>query len=228
MMAGGVVLVVANSTDPESGHVGEAFADRGYQLAVVRRDRSEVPSQVPSAVDAVLLLGSAWSVAEPVDEAALEAECCLVRSAVKGGVPLFGICYGAQVVAAALGGRVWTADQPEVGLATVETTAPDLVPAGPWAAFHSDVLEPPPEAEVVARNGCGVQAFVLPGVLAVQFHPEVLALTLAGWLERYSALPAALGIDAAELVAQVCAREPESRRAAHALVESFLTSMPRV
>lgn len=221
-MTGRSVLLVANATDTESGYVGERFRQHGYVLRTVLRDRGGTPSAVPVDVDAVLLLGSEWSVHSPVDGPALDAECALVRSAQSAGVPVLGLCYGAQVVAAAFGGRVWRASQPEIGLVSVHTDDEELVPTGPWSAFHVDVVEAPAGADVVARNGCGIQAFVLPGVLAVQFHPEVLPHTLDDWSRRFPDLVAGAGLSRNELVAQARAREPQARSAAHALVDAFL------
>jgi GMP synthase-like glutamine amidotransferase len=216
------VLVVANSTDADPGYVGERFEDRGHALRYVLRDRGEVPTQVPAGTGAVLLLGSEWSVHAPVDPDALEAECELVRSAGERGVPLLGLCYGAQVVAQALGGSVSRAATPEVGLVYVESSDEQLVPPGPWSAFHVDTLQPPPLARVVARNGCGTQAFVLPGVLAVQFHPEVRPQVLADWARRFPALLEDALVDHDDLIAQARDREPQARVAAHTLVDAFL------
>jgi GMP synthase-like glutamine amidotransferase len=159
----------------------------------------------------------------PVDPDALEAECELVRSAGERGVPLLGLCYGAQVVAQALGGSVSRAATPEVGLVYVESSDEQLVPPGPWSAFHVDTLHPPPVARVVARNGCGTQAFVLPGVLAVQFHPEVRPEVLEDWARRFPALLEEAHVDHDELIAQARDREPQARVAAHTLVDAFLT-----
>ncbi len=220
-MTPGRLLVVGSSADPEAGYVGERFEQRGFTLDPVFRDRGETPSVVPSDVRAVLLLGSDWSVAAPADPEAVAVECALVRSATQGRVPVLGLCYGAQLLAHATGGRVSVAARPEVGLVTVETVDEQLVPSGPWWAFHTDVLEPPPEARVVARNGCGIQAFTLPGSLGVQFHPEVLPATLDDWFGRFPALLDAVGADRAALVEQAWSREKESRAAAHALVDRF-------
>ncbi len=216
------MLVVANSTDTDAGYVGERLQQRGLELRLVLRDRGEVPSTVPGGVAAVLLLGSAWSVAGPEDPAALATECELAESAAASGVPVLGLCYGAQVLAHAHGGRVTTAAHPEVGLVTVDTVDADFIPAGPWWAFHCDVIEPPPHASVVASNSCGVQAFALPGVLGVQFHPEVRPAVLDDWLARLPAMAAASGSTRAALVAEAVRREDEARAASHALVDSFL------
>jgi GMP synthase-like glutamine amidotransferase len=187
----------------------------------VWRDKG-VPSQVPSDVAVVLLLGSAWSVADPVAPEALEAECSLVRSAGASGVPVLGLCYGAQVLAHAHGGRVRTAATPEVGLVHVETTAPSLVPAGPWWEFHSDVIDAPPDAEVLATNGCGLQAFAVPGALGVQFHPEVRPAVLADWFRRAPSMLDAVDESADALVALAEEQADRSRAAAYALVDDFL------
>ena len=215
------VLVVANCTDADAGYVGERFADRGCRLRTVMRDLGQVPPEVPADVSALLLLGSEWSVHSPVEPEALHDECALIRSAYGAGVPILGLCYGAQVVAEALGGRVSAAEQPEIGLVFVESDDEELVPAGPWSAFHVDVLEAPPQARVIARNPCGTQAFLLPGVLAVQFHPEVRPDTLADWFHRFPALLEGTGLRGRELIEQARAREQQARFAAFVLVDAF-------
>jgi GMP synthase-like glutamine amidotransferase len=218
----GAVLVVANSAEADAGYVGERFAARGSRLRTVMRDRGEVPAEVPADASALLLLGSPWSVHSPVEPQALRAECALVRSAHRAGVPVLGLCYGAQVVAEAMGGHVSAAAQPEVGLVLVESDDEELVPPGPWSAFHNDVVEAPPDARVIARNACGTQAFVLPGMLGVQFHPEVRPDTLADWFSRYPALLDGTELHAERLVDEAREREPQARIAAHALVDAFL------
>jgi GMP synthase-like glutamine amidotransferase len=218
----GTVLVTANVTDADPGYVGERLVARGFTLRTVLRERGEVPATPPDGTAAVLLLGSEWSVVDPVRPDVLVAEVALVRSAQAAGVPVLGLCYGAQVVAHALGGHVARAPHPEVGLVAVETDDSGVVPPGPWWAFHTDVVSPPPHARVVARNACGVQAFVAPGVVAVQFHPEVRPATLDDWLGRFPEIAAAAGADPAAMVTQARGREDESRASAYALVDAFV------
>lgn len=218
----GVVLVVANSSDPDAGYVGERFAERGHRLRTALRDRCQVHGVVPEDVGHVLLLGSEWSVHAPTDREALGQECSLVCSAQAAGVPVLGLCYGAQVLAHALGGSVCPAPVPEVGLVTVDSSDPDLVAPGPWYAFHADVVEPPPMAEVVARNACGVQAFTLPDILGVQFHPEVRPDIFEGWAGRFPSLVEGAGAVAADLIGEMRRREGWARRLAYGLVDAFL------
>jgi GMP synthase-like glutamine amidotransferase len=220
----GKALVVANADDADAGYIGDRLEQRGFALRALHRDRDEIRSAVTQGEvpDLILLLGSAWSVHAPVDLPALDAECALVRSAVASNVALLAICYGAQVVAHALGGSVSAAPRAEAGLIDIETDDPELVPPGPWTAFHSDVLRAPPSATVVARNGCGVQAFVLPRVLAVQFHPEVRPDVLDDWAGGDPELLADAGTNRSELFEQARSREDAARAAAHALVDAFL------
>jgi len=218
----GSVLVVASSTDSDAGYVGERLQHHGYTLRTVMRDRAETPPVVPPDADGVLLLGSEWSVHSPVDLEARDRECALVRSAQASGLPVLALCYGAQIVAHAFRGSVSRARRPEVGLVSVRSDDEDLVPAGPWTAFHVDVVDPPPGARVVARNACGTQAFTLPGVLAVQFHPEVRPDTLADWTRRFPGLLAEAGLDRDRLLDEARARQPAARAAACALVDAFL------
>jgi GMP synthase (glutamine-hydrolysing) len=220
-MADLTALVVANSIDADTGYVGERLVERGFTLRMALRDRGEVTAEL-DGVDIVLLLGSDWSVHSPVDPAALDTECDLVRAARSADVPVLGLCYGAQVLAHAFGGRVSLAEQPEVGFIGITSDDEELVQSGAWPQFHLDVVDAPPDAQVIARNACGTQAFLLQGMLGVQFHPEVRPEILDDWSRRFPELLADAGVEREALVAESREREPEARAAAHALVDAFL------
>lgn len=215
------VLVLANSSDPDAGYVGQRLVERGLSLSYAWREAG-LPNAVPVGTSAVLLLGSEWSVAHPVAPDVLAAECALVRSARDLEVPVLGLCYGAQVLAHTYGGRVRVGADPEVGLVDIEIADVKLVPPGPWWAFHSDVIDLPSHARFLAGNRCGVQAFELPGAVGVQFHPEVRPTVLEGWLRRFPTMAAAAGASSADLVGMAVSREADARASAHALVDAFL------
>src|SRR5262249_26279100 len=142
-----------------------------------------------------------------------------LRAADAAGVPVLGVCFGAQALAAAFGGRVEKAPHKEIGWTMVDTADPALVPAGPWLEFHGDRSLPPPSARVLARNEIGVQAFALGRNLAVQFHPEVDGAQLRGWLEQGGRTEALNeGRDPDALLAEAYAQEPASRERADTLV----------
>jgi GMP synthase (glutamine-hydrolysing) len=101
-----------------------------------------------------------------------------VGDAVESGLPCLGVCYGHQLLADVLGGRVEGMDEYEIGYRTVEHDGENALLDGVDREFtvfttHSDrVADPPPGAEVFARNDYGVHGFRAGRVFAVQFHPE--------------------------------------------------------
>jgi GMP synthase (glutamine-hydrolysing) len=115
-------------------------------------------------------------------------------AALQGGVPVFGICLGAQVLARALGARVRPAPVREIGFSKVTATPageldPVLAPFAPAASvfqFHEDLFELPAGAELLftgdtVRN----QAFRFgEAAYGVQFHFEVDAAIIADWCDE--------------------------------------------
>jgi GMP synthase-like glutamine amidotransferase len=127
-----------------------------------------------------IVLGASGSLARDVPDWTHEVLAWL-RAADAACLPVLGICFGAQALAAALGGSVHRLVAPEIGWITVTTADADRVPAGPWMAWHEDGLVAPPLAYELASNAFGTQAFCLRRHLAVQFHPESTAEIVDGW-----------------------------------------------
>jgi GMP synthase-like glutamine amidotransferase len=100
------------------------------------------------------------------------AELAYMKDAVAREIPVLGLCFGGQMLAATLGGTIEQAPAPELGWHAVQTTAPDEIPAGPWLQWHFDRFTLPPDAQQLAASRAGVQAFGHGRHLGVQFHPE--------------------------------------------------------
>jgi GMP synthase-like glutamine amidotransferase len=226
------VLFVQQDHVSPVGPIGAAFERRGYEVEeflVVPEDRFhspgvEVAFPDPLGYDAIVPMGAPWSV---YDEATIGAwvleEISFLHRAHEGGVPILGICFGAQALATALGGYVERAPEAEIGWYAIDTDEPDLVERGPWFQWHHDRLTPPAAARTLARTDVAVQAYVLGRSLAVQFHPELTAAMLDGWLSNGgAAYMREHGLDVDAVVARTAAEEPAAVERAHRLVDRFL------
>jgi GMP synthase-like glutamine amidotransferase len=217
------VIVVCHHDVDSAGLIGEAFRARGAELSEHLFPK-EGPLPGLDGVDHVVVLGAVWSVYDDgPDRAWIADELAWLRRADEAGVPVLGICFGAQALTAAFGGRVEPAPRREVGWSLIDSYDPALIPPGPWLEFHSDQCLPPPQAKVLARNEVGVQAFVIGRHLAVQFHPEADGEQLRLWLDgggREEAERA--GTDPDQFLARTRAEEPAARERADTLVASAL------
>ncbi|MGH3153845.1 MAG: type 1 glutamine amidotransferase [Streptosporangiaceae bacterium] len=226
------VLFVQQDHVSPTGPVGEAFADHGYEVAefgVVPASRFHDPSVTvsfpdPLSYDAIVPMGAAWSVYDRDRIGTwIDDELAFLRRAHDAGVPVLGICFGGQALAAALGGQVIRAERPEVGWTLIETARPDLIEAGPWFQWHSDRWVLPDGIRALARTGAAEQAFTRGRSMGVQFHPELTSQMLDGWLSNGGRQQAAaLGLDPDQLVAETAARSGEARIRAKRLVSAFL------
>jgi GMP synthase-like glutamine amidotransferase len=216
------VVVIRHHEEDSAGFIGEAFEARGAELSGTLILKDELPAL--DGVDHVVVLGAVWAVYDDgPDRAWIADELAWLRRADEAGVPVLGICFGGQALAAALGGRVEPAPRKEIGWVVIDSADEDLIPAGPWLEFHQDQFFPPPQARVLARTEVGVQAFSLGPHLGVQFHPEPDGALLAKWLDAGGREEAEReGTDPDRFLAETFAQEDAARRRADALVAAAL------
>src|SRR6056297_1945790 len=128
------------------------------------------------AYDGFVVTGSAASVYW--DRAWIGRLKTWVGGAVEAGLPALGVCYGHQLLADVLGGRVEDMGEYEIGYRTVDHDGGNRLLDGideSMTVFttHSDrVAEPPPGATVFAENEYGIHGFRKDRAIGVQFHPE--------------------------------------------------------
>ena len=94
------------------------------------------------------------------------------------GIPILGVCYGMQLLAKELGGKVAPGAEREFGPREIEVVAPSPLLEGlrrVWMSHGDRILEPPPGFTVTARSSTAMAAMENPGrnIFAIQFHPEV-------------------------------------------------------
>ena len=214
------VLVIRHHDIDSAGFIADAFEARGACLAVhLFPDDGPLPAL--DGVDQIVVLGAVSSVNDP--DPWITAELAWLRAADQAGVPVLGICFGAQALCAALGGPVEAMERREIGWRVVDSPDHDVIPVGPWLEFHNDRCLPPPAATVLARNDVAVQAFRIGRHLAVQFHPEVDGPQLKRWLDAHTDSDAtSLGIDPDRFLADTIREEPAARERADRLVAAAL------
>lgn len=164
--------------------------ERGAELHRVELDEGE-PLPDWREFDAMVVMGGPMGAGDDAEHPWLAAERRSIGDAVREGLPFFGACLGSQLLAASLGGNVYTGATPEVGVLDVELTEAgrddpvlgELPTSFPTLQWHSDSFELPPGAVLLASSPAYAnQAFrVGETAYAVQFHLEVTSDMAAEW-----------------------------------------------
>lgn len=130
----------------------------------------------------LVVLGGPMGVGDTEQHPYLAGEIDLLAAATAAGIPVLGVCLGAQLLACSLGGTVDRARTAEVGIGSVALTAAGerdgvLGPSGPVLPvlhWHGDTFTIPPGAELLASSDrCVNQAFRLGRAYGLQFHVEL-------------------------------------------------------
>jgi len=129
----------------------------------------------------VVVMGGPMGVYERDIYPWIDREITQLALRIAAGRATLGVCFGSQLIAAALGARVYPAPVKEVGFSPVELTAAGLqsplrhLENVPLLHWHGDTFDLPPGAERLAQtDNCANQAFRIgDSLLALQFHPEM-------------------------------------------------------
>jgi GMP synthase (glutamine-hydrolysing) len=184
------ILVLQHAGCEPPGVYEDELLDRRVPFARVRLDEDE---ELPDwrAYAGIVVMGGAMSVYDEAEHPWLIGEKRLIAQAVGAGVPYWGVCLGAQLLAASLGARVSRGEQAELGVLPVQLTAAaaqDPVFAELPASFqtlqwHSETYELPAGAVQLARSaGYEQQAFAIDRAYALQFHLEVDSGLAGEWM----------------------------------------------
>jgi GMP synthase-like glutamine amidotransferase len=191
------IAVLHNLERPFLGHAGPALREAGAELDE-RFLRAGDPLPAPHEADGILVLGGEQTAPDP----ALAAQAALLRDATAQGVPVLGVCLGAQLLAHAHGGEVRKLARRHLDwLPLVPLPAADgdpvlgSLPAGAAGVhWNEDGFALPGNAVELLRSPAGTGEGFRIGERSwgVQFHPELDGPAIDDWyVDWHSALEAA-------------------------------------
>jgi GMP synthase (glutamine-hydrolysing) len=186
-------LVLSHVDFEDLGSLEAPLRERGLQIACVLASAAPFPLQQAASCDLLIVLGGPMGVYQQQDYPFLKDELACIGARIAARKPILGICLGAQLMAAALGARVYPGrNGAEIGWFPLQAASQAAPPV--WFApllasglsvfhWHADTFDLPPGARHLATSArYANQAFAIGDfALGLQFHPEVSAAGLESW-----------------------------------------------
>ena len=226
-------LVIRHVAFEDLGLLGPLLAARRYDVRYLEAGVEPLEPNTLTAPDLVVVLGGPIGVYEAEIYPFITDEVAAVAVRLRANKPMLGICLGAQMMAAAIGGRVAPGPAKEIGWAPLMLTAAgkasllgplDAVPVLHW---HGDNCKLPVGCELLASTAlCPVQAFSrLPSQLALQFHIETEPTQIERWLIGHTVELGKAGIDPRSLRDQARLHGAATAAAGRAVLSAWLDSV---
>ena len=227
------VLAVIHGEKVRSGVFGDVVEARGHRLEEWSLAWGTSPPRPLDAYSAVLVFGGAMHADQDGHHPWLREENLVLQRLLDTGMPVLGICLGAQLLAKAAHAHVGPVDAPEIGWYTVELTEaaaddpllgrlPPRFEAFQWHYYEHGL---PAGAVELARSPVCTQAFRLgDSAWGVQFHPEVTLAQVEGWLEDDEPTP----LDRERLLADTRERIEAWNELGRTLCDAFVDVAERV
>ncbi len=183
------------------GSIEEVLKARNLTYQYIDTWRDPLPSRV-SDYRAVVILGGPMGVYEQDKYPFIKQELFLIEEARRLNIPVIGICLGSQMIAQALGGRVYKGGTKEIGWYDVHFTtyaSDDKLFSSVQAAkgksatmkvfqWHGDTFDLPGDAVLLASSKLYTnQAFRVGSIYGLQFHIEVKEADIKNWINEYKA-----------------------------------------
>ena len=198
---------------PHEGIAGfrEPIESAGYRLDRIDVGDPGFGALDLGAPDLLIMMGGPMGVYEQAEHPWIACQLRRLARRLEAGRPTLGVCFGAQMIAAAMGARVYPGPAKEVGFDALTILDP-ASPLGhltevPVLHWHGDTFDLPADVELLASSAAYPhQAFRRgPNILALQFHAEMgLDPRFDHWVDQWPEALAEVG------------NSPETMRADHA------------
>jgi GMP synthase (glutamine-hydrolysing) len=203
-------LTITYERDAGLGVFAEALEAQGVEPDSWFASDSSPPPGNPWGYDAVLVCGGSMHADQESRHPWLSEQKAMLRELLDRGVPVLGVCLGAQLLSEAAGSPPRRMAEPEIGWYEVEVTADGtadpvmgpLAPAFDALEWHRYGCPLPQGAVALARSLRSLQAFrVAERAWGIQFHAEVTPGDVEAWMDDYRAddADALAGLDVEEL-----------------------------
>ncbi len=161
------------------GSIKQWLTSEGYAISSTQLYNNACLPDLES-IDFLIIMGGPMSIHDEVQYPWLTQEKLFIRRAIHAGIPVLGICLGAQLIASAMGAQVYPHDEKEIGwhpiygIPSNETTCmnfPEKIDVFHW---HGETFDLPTGALHLAKSDCCKnQAFQIgQSVIGLQFHLE--------------------------------------------------------
>jgi len=185
-----VILSIQNTEIETLGNLKELFESDGYEIKTINVKKDYIPRDSDKYA-AIVILGGYMSVYQNLPYLNKEQE--LIINARQHKVPLLGICLGSQLIAQALGGRVYKGEQKEIGWFDVAINNEGMndifkgvdnknIKVFQW---HGDTYDLPKASTLLASSDLYPQAFRINDIIGILFHLEVTPKMIQKWIEDY-------------------------------------------
>jgi GMP synthase (glutamine-hydrolysing) len=230
-------VIVRHVAFEDLGTFEPVLASLAYRIVWHEAGRANLPADLAMQADLLVVLGGPIGVYDTDDYPFMTQEIDVVRRRLAVDAPTLGICLGSQIMAAAMGAKVYPGSNgKEIGWSTLELT-PDgaqgpLAEIGPDRTgvlhWHGDTFDLPAGACLLASTGqYRHQAFSIGRRgLALQFHPEVSATGLESWFIGHALeIASTPGLSVRQLRAETARHAPTLAQCGPAMLKRWLADI---